>query len=407
LFFLEQKMKLNIHFSRIVFIIVLVVASISCAEAESESDFPVVPVSKTVPQFKVETVATNLEVVWSIVFAPDGRVFFTERPGRLRVIENGKLRQKPFFTVPDVEPTGESGLMGMTLHPKFSENHFVYLAYAYRDKNKDQNVRVARYRETGETLLDPKTIIEAIPASQFHAGTRLRFGPDGKLYITTGDATKQARSQQLNSINGKTLRINDDGTVPDDNPFVKQPEARSEIWTYGHRNAQGMDFQPETGLMFQTEHGPSLIDGVSLFKRSGGDEVNIVERGKNYGWDKISHNMTRAGMETPIIQYSPAIAPASGMFYRGNLFPELKGNFLFGALKGQMIVRLVLDGRKIVSQDKLFEKQYGRIRDVVEAPDGSIYFSTSNRDGRGDPAKEDDRILRLVPLDNKQTKTAN
>lgn len=400
-------MKLNIHFSRIVFIIVLVVASISCAEAESESDFPVVPVSKTVPQFKVETVATNLEVVWSIVFAPDGRVFFTERPGRLRVIENGKLRQKPFFTVPDVEPTGESGLMGMTLHPKFSENHFVYLAYAYRDKNKDQNVRVARYRETGETLLDPKTIIEAIPASQFHAGTRLRFGPDGKLYITTGDATKQARSQQLNSINGKTLRINDDGTVPDDNPFVKQPEARSEIWTYGHRNAQGMDFQPETGLMFQTEHGPSLIDGVSLFKRSGGDEVNIVERGKNYGWDKISHNMTRAGMETPIIQYSPAIAPASGMFYRGNLFPELKGNFLFGALKGQMIVRLVLDGRKIVSQDKLFEKQYGRIRDVVEAPDGSIYFSTSNRDGRGDPAKEDDRILRLVPLDNKQTKTAN
>lgn len=400
-------MKLNIHFSRIVFIIVLVVASISCAEAESESDFPVVPVSKTVPQFKVETVATNLEVVWSIVFAPDGRVFFTERPGRLRVIENGKLRQKPFFTVPDVEPTGESGLMGMTLHPKFSENHFVYLAYAYRDENKDQNVRVARYRETGETLLDPKTIIEAIPASQFHAGTRLRFGPDGKLYITTGDATKQARSQQLNSINGKTLRINDDGTVPDDNPFVKQPEARSEIWTYGHRNAQGMDFQPETGLMFQTEHGPSLIDGVSLFKRSGGDEVNIVERGKNYGWDKISHNMTRAGMETPIIQYSPAIAPASGMFYRGNLFPELKGNFLFGALKGQMIVRLVLNGRKIVSQDKLFEKQYGRIRDVVEALDGSIYFSTSNRDGRGDPAKEDDRILRLVPLDNKQTKTAN
>jgi glucose/arabinose dehydrogenase len=407
LFFLEQKMKLNIHFSRIVFIIVLVVASISCAEAESESDFPVVPVSKTVPQFKVETVATNLEVVWSIVFAPDGRVFFTERPGRLRVIENGKLRQKPFFTVPDVEPTGESGLMGMTLHPKFSENHFVYLAYAYRDENKDQNVRVARYRETGETLLDPKTIIEAIPASQFHAGTRLRFGPDGKLYITTGDATKQARAQQLNSINGKTLRINDDGTVPDDNPFVKQPEARSEIWTYGHRNAQGMDFQPETGLMFQTEHGPSLIDGVSLFKRSGGDEVNIVERGKNYGWDKISHNMTRAGMETPIIQYSPAIAPASGMFYRGNLFPELKGNFLFGALKGQMIVRLVLNGRKIVSQDKLFEKQYGRIRDVVEALDGSIYFSTSNRDGRGDPAKEDDRILRLVPLDNKQTKTAN
>ena len=399
---MNKKTFLN----RILIVLLLtVVASSGCSAAEEgEVDFPVVPASKIVPKMRVETVATNLEIVWSIVFAPDNRMFFTERPGRVRVIENGKLIAAPFFTVPDVELSGESGLMGMVLHPNFAENHFVYLAYAYQNSDKNQTVRVARYRATDKTLVEPKTIIEAIPASRYHSGTRLKFGPDGKLYITTGDATKQSRAQQLSSINGKTLRLNDDGTIPNDNPFVNDKNARPEIWTYGHRNAQGMDFQPESGLMFQTEHGPSIIDGVSLFKRTGGDEVNVVERGKNYGWAKISHNMTRAGMETPIVEYSPAIAPASGMFYRGNLFPELKNNFLFGALKGEMIVRLVLDGRRIISQDKLFEKTYGRIREIAEAPDGSIYFSTSNRDGRGEPTKEDDRILRIVPEDNNQTK---
>ena len=383
------------------FLLTVLLCNNACAE--SDADFPVVPASKDVPKFRVETVATNLEVVWSIVFAPDGRIFITERPGRVRVIENGKLRAAPIFVVPDIEPSGESGLMGMTLHPNFSENHFVYLAYAYRDKG-DQRVRVARYREMGDGLTDAKTIIENIPAARYHSGTRLKFGPDGKLYITTGDATKQSEAQKLNTFAGKTLRLNDDGSVPADNPFINQKNVRPEIWTYGHRNAQGMDFQPETGLMFQTEHGPSLIDGVSLFKRSGGDEVNIVEKGKNYGWAKISHKTRREGMETPIIEYSPAIAPASGMFYRGSAFPAFKGNFLFGALKGQTIIRLVLDGRRIVSQDKLLEKQYGRIREITEAPDGTIYFSTSNRDGRGDPASTDDRILRLVPVEDNQTK---
>ena len=392
------------YFGQSFFLIVLLF-NIACADSStavaSDADSPVVPASKELPKFLVETVAANLEIVWSIVFAPDGRMFFTERPGRVRVIENGKLRGVPFFTVPDVELSGESGLMGMTLHPKFAENHFVYLAYAYQDASKNQTVRVARYRETGETLVDAKTIIEAIPASRYHSGTRLKFGADGKLYITTGDATKQTLAQKLDSINGKTLRLNDDGTIPNDNPFLGQKGARGEIWTYGHRNAQGMDFHPETGLMFQTEHGPSIIDGVSLFKRTGGDEVNIVEKGKNYGWAKISHNSKREGMETPIIEYSPAVAPASGMFYRGNLFPEFKNNFFFGALKGEAIIRLVLDGRRIVSQDKLLEKQMGRIREIAEAADGSIYFSTSNRDGRGDPTKEDDRILRMIPNTSK------
>jgi glucose/arabinose dehydrogenase len=323
-------------------------------------------------------------------------MFFTERPGRVRVYENGKLRTAPLFTVPDVELSGESGLMGMALHPKFADNRFLYLAYAYQASGK-QAVKVVRYRETGDSLIEPKTIIELIPAARYHAGTRLGFGPDEKLYMTTGDATNQSQGQELNTLGGKTLRLNDDGTIPPDNPFVNRKDARPEIWTYGHRNAQGMDWQPETGLMFQTEHGPSLIDGVSLFKRSGGDEVNIVEKGKNYGWAKISHKMKREGMETAIVEYSPAVAPASGMFYRGALFPEFKNNFFFGALKGEAIIRLALDGRRIVAQEKLFVKTYGRIREIAEAPDGSIYFSTSNRDGRGSATATDDRILRIAP----------
>jgi glucose/arabinose dehydrogenase len=384
-------MKFNFVLSRIVFSIMLL-ANVACAEAAEGN----LPTPDNTPKMRVETVAENLEIVWSIRFAPDGRMFFTERPGRVRVIENGKLRIAPLFTVPDVELSGESGLMGMVLHPKFAENRFLYLACAYQANGK-QAVKVVRYRETGETLTDAKTIIEMIPAARYHAGTRLGFGPDGKLYMTTGDATNQSQGQELNTLGGKTLRLNDDGTIPEDNPFVNRKDARGEIWAYGHRNAQGLDWQPETNLMFQTEHGPSLIDGVSLFKRSGGDEVNIVERGKNYGWAKISHKMKREGMETAIIEYSPAVAPASGMFYRGSLFPEFKNNFLFGALRGEAIIRLVLDGRRIVAQEKLFVKTYGRIREIAEAPDGSIYFSTSNRDGRGSPAATDDRILRIVP----------
>lgn len=347
--------------------------------------------AQTQTGFRVETVVPNLEVVWSIVWTPDGRMLFTERPGRVRVFENGKLRPQPLFTVPDVEPRGESGLMSLALHPQFATNHFIYLSYAYNSGGAQ--VRVVRYRETAGGLTDRKLIIESIPAAQFHAGCRLRFGPDGKLYITTGDATDRELAQRLNSIAGKILRLNDDGSVPTDNPFAGRQDARPEIWAYGSRNSQGIDFQPGTNLLWETEHGPSGFDGPG-----GGDEVNIIERGKNYGWPVIHHRATQQGLESPVLEYTPACAPASGMFYRGSQLPAFKGNFFFGCLRGERIIRVVTNGREVVSQENLLEHRYGRIRDIAEGPDGYIYFSTSNRDGRGSPASDDDRIMRLVPV---------
>jgi glucose/arabinose dehydrogenase len=340
-------------------------------------------------RFKVEKVAGGLEVPWSIAWAPDGWMIFTERPGRVRVIENGTLRPQPLFVVSDVEESGESGLMSVALHPQFSSNRFLYLSYAY--SSRGVLVRVVRFRETPEGLVDRKVIIENLPAAQYHAGCRIRFGPDGKLYVTTGDATRRDLAQRLDSLAGKTLRLNDDGTVPQDNPFVGQQNAKPEIWSIGHRNAQGMDWQPGSNLMFQTEHGPSGFDGPE-----GGDEVNIVEKGKNYGWPIIDHTQSRAGLESPLLEYTPACAPASGAFYRGSVFPQFKGNFFFGCLRGERLIRVVLEGRRVVSQEDVV-KDYGRIREVAEGPDGYLYFSTSNRDGRGKPASDDDRIMRLVP----------
>jgi len=370
---------------------VLLLAAVACHHTppgRGSGEIEAAPQSQT--PFRVETVIANLEVPWSIVWAPDGRMFFTERPGRIRVFEKGQLKAVPLFVVPDVEPSGESGLMSIALHPQFETNHFLYVSYAYKESG--QQVRVVRYRETSSGLTERKMIIEKLPAAQFHAGCRLSFGPDGKLYITTGDATERSLAQRLDSLAGKTLRLNDDGTVPADNPFVGQANARPEIWTFGHRNAQGIAWQPGTNLMFQTEHGPSGFDGPG-----GGDEVNIVERGKNYGWPLIHHRQTKEGLESPLLEYTPACAPASAAFYRATTFPQFRNNLFFGCLRGERIVRVVLDGRRVVIQEDLLTGKYGRIREVAEGPDGAIYFSTSNRDGRGAPAPDDDRILRLVP----------
>ena len=370
---------------------VLLLAAVACHHTppgRGSGEIEAAPQSQT--PFRVETVIANLEVPWSIVWAPDGRMFFTERPGRIRVFEKGQLKAVPLFVVPDVEPSGESGLMSIALHPQFETNHFLYVSYAYKESG--QQVRVVRYRETSSGLTERKMITEKLPAAQFHAGCRLSFGPDGKLYVTTGDATERSLAQRLDSLAGKTLRLNDDGTVPADNPFVGQANARPEIWTFGHRNAQGIAWQPGTNLMFQTEHGPSGFDGPG-----GGDEVNIVERGKNYGWPLIHHRQTKEGLESPLLEYTPACAPASAAFHRATTFPQFRNNLFFGCLRGERIVRVVLDGRRVVIQEDLLTGKYGRIREVAEGPDGAIYFSTSNRDGRGTPAPDDDRILRLVP----------
>lgn len=342
-------------------------------------------------RYRVETFVDGLEVPWSIAFAPEGRIFFTERPGRVRVIENGTLSPEPLAVIEETAAAGEGGLMGLTLHPDFASNGLMYLAYMYQDG--DRKVRVERYRVADSGLAERRVLIEDIPAAQFHAGCRLRFGPDGKLYVTTGDATERQLAQEMGSLAGKTLRLNDDGSVPDDNPFVGTAGARPEIWTLGHRNSQGMDWHPDTGLLFQTEHGPSGFDGGT-----GGDEVNIVEAGKNYGWPVIHHDATRAGMESPLVQYTPAVAPASGEFYSGDAFPEFRGNFFFAGLRGEVLVRLVIDGRRVVRQERLLSRSFGRLREVAEGPDGTLYVSTSNRDGRGSPAANDDRILRIVPV---------
>jgi aldose sugar dehydrogenase len=239
---------------------------------------------------------------------------------------------------------------------------------------------VVRFRETGASLVEPTPVVRNIPAARFHAGCRLRFGPDGKLYITTGDATDKNIAQDLKSLGGKILRVNDDGSIPKDNPWPNSP-----VWSYGHRNPQGIDWDPVSGLLYETEHGPSGFDGGT-----GGDEVNIIEKGKNYGWPVIHHRQTRAGMLAPLAEYSPACAPGSGAFW--------KNDYYFGCLRGEHLHRLVLDPkdrRRIVSEERLFTN-LGRIREVAAGPDGALYFSTSNRDGRGDPAKEDDRIFRVA-----------
>lgn len=337
---------------------------------------------------RVDTFVSGLEVPWSLVFTSPTRLLVTERPGRVRVIESGALQARPLAVLEDVEASGESGLMGITVAPDYDRTRFVYLAYAY-DASGGPRVRVSRYRDTGSALADRRVIIQDIPAARFHAGCRLRFGPDGKLYVTTGDATHREIAQDLKSLGGKTLRLEADGSFPADNPFPGSP-----VFSYGHRNSQGLDWEPRSGLQFQTEHGPSGFDGPG-----GGDEVNIVEAGKNYGWPLVHHRQTRAGTVSPLLEYTPAVAPSGASFSRGVLLPSFRGDFFFATLRGERLIRVRLDPgdpRRVAASEELFSGVYGRLRDVVSGPDGALYVATSNRDGRGRPAPGDDRILRVV-----------
>jgi glucose/arabinose dehydrogenase len=313
----------------------------------------------------------------------------TERNGNVRVVENGQLKSSPLTHFNDVSTGGEEGLMGMALDPNYNRNKLVYVCLAY-DTPSGLRDKVVRFVDNGSSAGTPEFVIGGIPSAQFHAGCKLKFGPDGKLYVSTGDATNKQIAQDLGSLGGKILRLNPDGTVPADNPFPNSP-----IWSFGHRNPQGLCFQHITNQLFSVEHGPSGFDGPG-----GGDEVNIIQKGANYGWPLVSHENKKAGTIAPLLVFTPAVAPSACTFYQGNLIPQFDGNMFFAALKGEGLWRIQFkkDNPSVISQfEKMSDINYGRLREVVEGPDGALYFTTSNRDGRGTPATNDDRILKIVP----------
>lgn len=340
-------------------------------------------------RYRVETVLEGLQIPWSIAFDAEGNMYFTERPGRVQFLRKGGVKPTLLATLTEVRHRGEGGLMGLALHPDFQDNGLIYVSYTF-DYRRGQSNKVVRFRIREGKLVEEKEIVGYLPGSSVHNGCRLRFGPDRKLYITTGDAAERSIAQDLGSLGGKILRLNDDGSIPNDNP-----DPRSAVYAFGFRNPQGIDWHPVSGRLFETEHGPSGFDGPG-----GGDEVNIVEPGKNYGWPIIHHLETRSGMESPFLEYTPAVAPASGIFYRGEAFPGFRNNYFFGGLRGQRIQRIVVTERaphRLVKQEALLQDEFRRIREVAVGPDGFLYFSTSNRDGRAAPFEHDDRILRIVP----------
>jgi glucose/arabinose dehydrogenase len=333
----------------------------------------------------VQTLITNVQIPWALAFAPDGRLFFTERPGRVRVVQNGALLAQPALTLPDALDGGEGGVLGLALHPAFAQNRLVYLAYTRVRQDGSTVNRIMRYRESSNTLTQSTVLLDDITASSGHDGARVRFGPDGKLYVTFGDAGVPDYAQNLAVYAGKILRLNDDGTTPADNPFG------SPVWSWGHRHPQGIDWHPTTGDMWATEHG-----------NIGNDELNLIQRGQNYGWPVIEAAETRPDMVAPVLFYPPpSIAPSGLSFYTSTRIPQFTRNIFFATLRGEHLHRVVLSPsapRVPIAEEQLFQGRFGRIRDVVTGPDGAIYFCTSNRDGRTVPGPADDRIARIIPV---------
>jgi glucose/arabinose dehydrogenase len=332
-------------------------------------------------RFRVEVVVKGLEIPWSFAFAPDGRLFVTERPGRVRIVDISRGTSDVALTLDDVFAEGEAGVLGLALDPAFTSNRLLYLYYTARTSGGAAN-RVVRYRESSGRLTEPAVLLDGIPANTIHDGGRLRFGPDGLLYVTTGDAASEDQAQDVASYAGKILRINTDGTTPRANPFS------SPIYSYGHRNPQGLDWHPATGELWESEHGAT-----------GNDEINVIDAGANYGWPRIEGGTTLPMMRPPIVFYNPALAPSGASFYRGQRLPPFTNNFFVATLRGTLLLRLQVNSatRQVIGQERLLEGQFGRIRDVATGPDGNLYFCTSNRDGRGSPTTDDDRIARLVP----------
>jgi glucose/arabinose dehydrogenase len=331
-------------------------------------------------RFRVETVLTALEIPWSLNFAPDGRLFITERPGRVRIASLGGSSELA-LTVDDVYAQGEAGVLGLALDPQFAQNRFVYIYHSAVVPGGAVN-RIVRYREVNSRLAERLVLLDNIPAAQIHDGGRLRFGPDGLLYATAGDANNPNLAQDVASLAGKIIRLNRDGSAPGDNRFS------SPVYTYGHRNPQGLDWHPTSGDLWAVEHGAV-----------GNDEVNAIRAGLNFGWPRIEGSATLPGMETPATFYNPAIAPSGASFYRGQRLPQFVNNLFVATLRGAHLLRLTVDNstRRVTAQERLLEGTFGRLRDVVSGPDGYVYFCTNNRDGRGAATSGDDRVLRIVP----------
>jgi glucose/arabinose dehydrogenase len=341
-------------------------------------------------RFRVVPVVQGLENPWGMSFLPDGSMLVSERPGRLRIIKEGRLMPEPVAGLPaNLAVIGQGGLLDVALHPGFDVNRLVYFSYA-GSGNGGWGTEVARGRLEGTALQDVEVIFRALPKSQGgrHFGSRLLFAPDGTLYVTLGERGSRDRAQDLGDHAGSVIRLTDDGGVPKDNPFVTVPGARPEIFTYGHRNIQGVALQPESNLIWMHEHGPR-----------GGDEVNIVGAGRNYGWPVITYGIeysglsitdetARPGMEQPVHYWVPSIAPSGMMFYSGDKFPAWRGDLFVGALKAQLLVRLEIEGNRVVAEERMLSGRWGRIRDVRQGPDGFIYLLTDEPDGA---------LLRLEP----------
>jgi glucose/arabinose dehydrogenase len=339
---------------------------------------------------RAEELARGLDHPWGLELLPDGRMLVTERPGRLRIVGRDGRLSEPIAGVPRVHARGQGGLLDVALDPRFAETRIIYLSYA-EPGDGGAGTAVARARLADAGLEGLQVIYRQEPKvrGNNHFGSRLVFARDGTLFVTQGDRfDHSAQAQDLSSGIGKIVRINPDGSVPRDNPFVGRQHARPEIWSYGHRNVQAAALHPDTGRLWTVEHGAR-----------GGDELNRVEAGKNYGWPVISYGVhysglkigegtAKAGMEQPVYYWDPVIAPSGMTFYTGDRFPGWKGSILVGSLRPGGLVRLVIENDMVVREERHLAEVRSRIRDVRQAPDGLLYLLTDSSDGR---------ILRVVP----------
>ena len=324
-------------------------------------------------RFRVTTITRGLEHPWGLAFLPDGAMLVTERPGRLRLIREGVLDPVPIAGVPEVAASGQGGLLDVVLHPEFVRTRLVYLSYAGKGRG-GAGTEVTRARLTDGRLEGLETIFAVEPKSRGgrHFGSRLAFGAEGHLYITTGERGDSDRAQDLADAAGSIVRLTADGGVPDDNPFLGRADARPEIFSYGHRNPQGLARHPVSDRIWAVEHGPR-----------GGDEVNVIRAGANYGWPVITFGVSytgvpigegtaKPGMAQPVTYWDPSISPSGMAFYTGEAFPAWRGNLFVGALSGEVLVRLELDGERVVHEERLLQALGTRIRDVRQGPDGRL-----------------------------------